>query len=390
MKILKFTILNCYIVIGILLIFNIFIFIKNKNNLKVDTTKISNILITEILFCIVLIFWVVIRSYLVKLDYSTEQFMNYAFMNAIMNTDYMPAEDIWFSGYNINYYYFGQYISAFLAKISFLQVNEGYNLMLAVIASLTFMLPYSIAYNLGKTLIEEDSKKCKKFIPYIIALITGLSISIGGTLYYPIYKWIVPNNETYVYTDAIRYIGYRPETNDKTISDIPSYSNVTKDLHAHYVDTMFVFTTLALLLQILMADKEESTKKRLMCPNVLLLGVILGVQKMTNYWDFPIYLVIISVIIIANNLLKYKISKKTILLAFLQILEIIALEELITLPFSIDLYISTTKVYFTDVTSPLYKLAVLWAFPIICFVTNLIVILRKLIKNKQNKATKGN
>lgn len=384
MKILKFTTLNCYIIIGILFLINILIFIKNKNKIEINNKKISNILTTEIIFCIILIFWVSVRSYMVKLDHTTEQFMNYGFMNVIMNTDYMPAEDIWFSGHNINYYYFGQYISAFLTKISFLQINEGYNLMLALIGSLTFMLPYTIAYNLGRALTEIDAKKSKKIISYTIAIVTGLSISIGGTLYYPIYKWISPNSESYFYADPTRYIGYRPETNDKTITDTPSYSNITRDLHAHYVDTMFVFTTLAILLQIILEDKEENTKKRMLSPKILLLGVILGIQKMTNFWDFPIYLVVISAIIIATNILKYKISKKTILIAIAQILEIVLLEELITLPFTKDLYISATKVYFTNVTSPLYKLAVMWAFPTICFIANLIVIIRKLIKDKQN------
>ena len=385
MKILKFTTLNCYIIIGILLIINIIIFAKNKSKCKLNSEKISNILIMEILFCIALIIWVIVRSYMVRLDHTTEQFMDYGFMNVIMNTDYMPAEDIWFSGHSINYYYFGQYISAFLTKISFLNVNEGYNLMLALISSFTFILPYSIAYNLGKNLIKEETKKWQKIIPYIIAVIAGLSISIGGTLYYPIYRWIAPDNETYFYADPTRYIGYRPETNDKTITDTPSYSNITRDLHAHYVDIIFVFTTLAILLQILLSDKDESNKKRLLCPSILLLGIILGIQKMTNYWDFPIYLVVISTIIIANNLIKYKINKNTIFITILQILEVVLLEELITLPFSKDLYISATKVYLTHVTSPLYKLAVMWGFPIICFISNLVVIILKIIKNKQNK-----
>lgn len=383
MKILKFTILNCYIILALLLISNIIIYLKNKDKLKINAEKISNILITELLFCAMLIFWVQFRSYISKLEPNTEQFMNYGFMNVIINSDYMPAQDIWFSGHHINYYYFGQYISAFLTKISFLQVNEGYNLLLAVVASFSFILPYTIAYNVGKILVGKISKKWHKIVPYSLAIITGLSICLGGTLYYPIYKWI-SQDSSYRYTDAVRYIGYRPETNDKTITDIPSYSNVTKDLHAHYVDILFVFTTLALLLQLLMSDKKENYKKQLLNPIIFLLAFILGIQKMTNYWDFPIYLVVISVILIANNLLKYNISKKTILTTFLQILEIVLFEELLTLPFSRDLYISATKVYLTHVTSPLHKFAVLWAFPIICLIANLIVIIHYLIKNKQN------
>ena len=386
MKILKFTVVNCYIIIGILLIINIIVFIKNKNKFKLDSKKITNILITEILFLIVFMCWVSIKSYTVRIDNSTEQFMDYGFMNAIMNSSYMPVEDIWLSGNHINYYYFGQYISAFLTKISFLQINEGYNIMLALVATFTFILPYAIACNIGKILIKEELKTWKKVIPYVIAIITGISMCIGGTLHFPIYKWIVQDSEEpYNFLHAIRYIGYRPETNDKTITDIPAYSNVVKDLHAHYVDIIFVFTTLALLLQLLMSDKKETTKHRLTCPIILLLGIILGIQKMTNYWDFPIYLVVISAMIIANTILKYKLSIKNILIGIGQILEVLLIEELITLPFTLDLYISATKVHFTNVGSPLYKLCVLWGFPILCVVLNLGIIIIKLIKNRKTK-----
>ena len=385
LKILKFSTLNCYFIMTILLIVNLFIFIKNKNNININSQKISNLLITEILFSVFFIFWTIIRSFTIPIDQYTEQFMNYGFMNVLMNTSYMPAEDIWFSGNNINYYYFGQYISAFLAKVSFLKVNEGYALILALISSFTFILPYSIVYNLGLDLIKDSTKKWKKIIPYIIAIVSGLAICIGGTLYYPIYKWFAPNHDSYFYADPTRYIGYRPETNDKTITDIPAYSNVTRDLHAHYVDTTFVFTTLALLLQILFENKLPSNKKRLLHIPIFILGIILGIQKMTNFWDFPIYLVIISAILILNTLIKYELSFKNILMGFLQILELVAIEELITLPFTMDLYISATKVYFTHVTSPFYKLMVLWGFPIICYLINLIIIIFNLIKNNNSK-----
>jgi len=56
---------------------------------------------------------------------------------------------------------------------------------------LTFSLPFSISYNLGENLIKE---KGRKVIPYVIAIITGLSVSIGGTLHYPIYNWIIPRD----------------------------------------------------------------------------------------------------------------------------------------------------------------------------------------------------
>ena len=383
-KFVKFNILNSYVIAFVVFFASLIILRIKKEKLELNKELIKNILVSEIIFSASFIEWLFIRSFHVAIDETTEQFMDYGFMNKIFNSSYFPVEDIWLSGNKINYYYFGQYISAFLSKISFMQANEGYGVMLAFMASLTFSLPFSISYNLGENLIKE---KGRKVIPYVIAIITGLSVSIGGTLHYPIYNWIIPRDsgDTYYYWESTRYIGYKPETNDKTNTEIPAYTNITNDLHAHYLDIMFVFTTLALLLELLINDEKKETKKRLLNFNILILAIILGIQKMTNYWDFPIYLVVIIVTIIANSLTKYKLEKKNVLITFAQVLEILILEELVTLPFSRDLSISATNVCFTNVTSPLYKMVVLWALPTICMIWNTILVLVEIFKNKNEK-----
>ena len=39
-----------------------------------------------------------------------EKFMDYGFVMSMLRNDELPANDMWLSGYSINYYYFGQYI----------------------------------------------------------------------------------------------------------------------------------------------------------------------------------------------------------------------------------------------------------------------------------------
>ena len=318
------------------------------------------------------------------LNSTTEHFMNYGFLNKLMNSSYLPVEDIWLSGNNINYYYFGQYITAFLNKVSTTQVEESYNLMIALLAAFLFVLPYSIGKTLGNNLIKEKTEKFAKIVPVAIGIIAGLAVSLGGTTYYTVYK-LALNEETYFYADACYYIGYRPETQDKTITAFPSYMNLEGDLHAHYMDTMFALTMLALLLQYILAEhnENESRRKRLLNGNILLIGILLGIQKMTNYWDFPIYLVIIGAVITVKNFMKYKEYKQKILVTLIQLLEIVLLEELLTATFSAGLYISATKVYLTNITSPLYKLVVLWGLPIICIIFHIVSLLYQFLKEKK-------
>ena len=383
-KIFQYTLTNCYIIIALLTVSNACIYIFNRKKININTHKIKNIFITELIFLILLFSWSYLRSLSPGIDNSTEKYMDYGYMNSIMNSEYMPPTDIWLSGNSINYYYFGQYISGYLCKISNLQVNEGYNLMIALIASLSFLMPYTIGYNLLRKplLIKNNFNKiCKN----LLATTIGLTISIGGTLYYPIFNWILNQGDTYFYADAIRYIGYRPDTNDQVCNEIPAYSNVTGDLHAHYIDIIFVFITLALLLNYILRHKKYNLNSNLLNPNIIILGLILGLQKMTNYWDLPIYFVIISAIIAAKNLVQNGFNKKNIGTIFLTILEIIIIEELVSLPFSLDLYISATTVCFANSTSPLYKMAVLWGFPVLCLIINIIILIRKYLNKKEKR-----
>ena len=383
MKILKYTNINCYVIIAILLIVNLII--AKKEKIKIDGEKIKNILISEIIFVLVFMCWTYIRGILPQIDSYTEKYMDYGYMNATMNSEYMPAEDIWYSGEHINYYYYGQYVSGFITKIANLQVNEGYNLMIAFIATLTFVLPYIIGYNLAKNFIKDTSNKKQKIIIIIIALMSALTISIGSSLHYPIYRWISKTKNTYYYPDSTRYIGYKPETKDKTITEIPSYSSVLGDLHAQYIDLIFAFTVLAILLNIILDDEEKNSKRKRFDISIFVLGILLGIQKMTNYWDLPIYFVVISCILIGKNIIQSGISKKNILTIIIQIAEIILIEELISIPFSRDLYISATKVYFTDRHSLLYKYIVLWGLPITISINFFIGLIIDFLKKRNAK-----
>lgn len=382
LKILKFTPIVCYLVIAFFAIINFIIIKKKKEQLKEIKYSWKKIVTIEMIFLFVFIVCTYVRSLMCPLNNVTEHFMNYGFINRLMNTEYLPAEDIWLSGNPFNYYYYGHYITAFINKISTTGVEESYNLMLALLATFLFVLPYSLVKNLGNNLIKDDKKKITKAIPALMGLLVALTITFSGTVYYTVYKLIL-NDEDYFYPNPCYYIGHRPETNDQTITAFPSYMNIEGDLHAHHMDTMFALTTFALLLQYMLSDEEENKVKKYLNIKILLLGIMLAIQKMTNYWDFPIYLVIMGAVITVKNCIKYKSIKQKIIVTVIQLLEIVLIEELLALTFSSGLYISASKVYMSDVRSPFYKLAVLWGLPVICIAIDVLTHIYKCIKEKK-------
>ena len=384
LKILKFTQINCYIIIGIIAIINLIILITKKDKFKDIKQNWTNIAVIEILFLLAFIIWVYIRSFMPFINSETEHFMNYGIINKLMNSDYLPIEDIWLSGNSINYYYFGHYISAFLSKISTVGVQETYNLMLALLAAFLFVLPYSIGKTLGNTWLKhnENKEKMPKFIPTVIAVVAALAVTLSGTTYYLVHR-IILNDDAYFYADVYDYIGNEPESQDKGIIAFPAYMNVEGDLHAHHLDTMFALTMLALLLQYMLSNDDETKRNKYLNLNIIIIGILLGIQTMTNYWDLPIYLVIASIVITVKNFIKYKKPKEKVLVTLAQLIEIILLQIIVTFLFSRNLYISATHVYFTNIMSPLNKLAVLWLVPIICVFIEIFAQLFNFFKEKK-------
>ena len=404
LKILRYNTLNSYLVIILFLIINfiVLIFRFNKDKFKVKNTfsfikkglnnfihsfdkkLIKNIIVSELLFIICFSFWTYIKGFNPAINNSTEQFMDYGYLNSIMQSEYMPPQDIWLSNTSINYYYFGQYISGFICKISNINASVGYNYIIAFIATCTFTLPFSLGYNLFK---DKLTKKKGKVLLIIISIAIGLSNSIGGSLHYPIYRWFNPISEEYSYIDETRYIGYKPEVPDKTATEVPAYSTIVGDLHAHYIDLAFSLVMIGLLATYFL-NKKEDTDTELKTTHLSLISLFLGICRMTNYWDFPIYIVILSAMIVAKKLICDKCDKKSIINTILTILKIILLEEIITLPFTRNLYIGSTEVAFTGIMSPFYKLLVKWGLPTLCAIVFLVLFLRNYHKN--NKTTFAN
>ncbi len=390
LKILKYTSLNCYIVVFILAIINLVIFLKNRENMSFDKNFWIRVLGLEALFFGLLVFWAYIRSFSPGVDESTEKFMNYGFLNQFLLTEYLPAQDMWYSGGLINYYYFGHYVASFMAKLSFSKVNEAFNLYIVLINSCTFILPLSIGYNLGKFLVKDDKRRIAKFIPSIVATLTGLAVCIGGTLYFPIYNFFVdrtklfPEGEdtTYHWIEAARYIGYRPDTDDKAINEIIPTSNMVADMHAHHMNTIFVFLMIALALELLVDDEKKSLKGRLLSPNLLLIGFIIAIQKMTNYWDFPIYYVFVGITLVFANFRRYKFSVKNIFITLMELAEIFLIQFLASLPFTLNFETSLTKICIAELHSPLHKMLVLWGLPVFCVLMYIVYLILDFMKNK--------
>lgn len=423
LRIMKFTVVNCYICIALIFIINAaiwaayYIINKNKENIKqnsVFTFEWSNIkgaIVCELIFFAMFLFWTYLRGCKPE-AYGTEKFMDYGFMTSMMRSEYMPPNDMWLSGSTINYYYVGQYIGVFITKAAGIEVGYGYNFMLMMLAAFAFALPYSLVYQIAKNftrtkIVRQGKNEIKenvvtgKVFPVVSGAVAGTAVCFAGNMHYPFFNWLPQSvieffgftyKESYWFPDATRFIGYNPENNDKTIHEFPCYSFVLGDLHAHVINIMFVITVLALLYAFLLARRNAMDAVRLkqaenqQKPNfikeifrleILLIGFFIGLFHMTNYWDYPIYFVVSGAIILFSNAVIYKFNKNCLFLTAAHAVVILLISMVTAWPFTASFQQMSTSIALCVNHSSLMQLIILWGLPTSAVAAFAIVLYKK-------------
>jgi uncharacterized membrane protein len=387
-SIAKFSLNNIYIYIFILIAINIYIFDKNRKEIIKDIkSNLFRIIFQEGIFIFGLFLWSYVRAHQPEIR-GLEKLMDYGFVNSALRSDTLPPTDMWAVGYPINYYWFGHFAVALLTKLSNIPSEITYNLMLATIMGMVL----SSAFVISSTLFEKLSKTSKKpgakahvilstrmdyrFIHrlksvvfaeefnkkryvYLAGIISAIILTFAGNFHTPFYV-LKNGSANYWYPDATRFIGYNPETNDKTIHEFPMYSFVVADLHGHLLNLPFVLLFLASALLIVSEKEKSSFKFR----NLILPGVLLGIMFMTSTWDFGNYLLTIGFILLFSSLKdnKFKLLK-TIWETAKLLVYIVAIGIITALPFIIHFESIAQGIKFVHSHSPLWQLAILWGFP---------------------------
>ncbi|MEA3334391.1 MAG: DUF2298 domain-containing protein [Chloroflexota bacterium] len=99
-----------------------------------------------------------------------EKFMEFAFLNAILRSANFPPIDPYFAGGTINYYYYGHYLVALLAKLTGIWSSVAFNLAVPTLFALTIVNVVSLGYTLAGRLswrgtaepVEQDSTVTKE------------------------------------------------------------------------------------------------------------------------------------------------------------------------------------------------------------------------------------
>lgn len=364
-KLIPFSQISLLLIIIFLLIVN-FLFIQ-KGLLALLKKNLKIIAFQEILFSAGLVLWSYIRSFAPDIR-GLEKFMDFGFINSILQGKFLPPADMWFAGDKVNYYWFGHLLSAVPIKLTGIPADVSYNLMLATILGMLLVGVFSIV----STLVFSLSKR---FFRRAISAgaISAILVSFAGNLHTPIYL-IKKGVAAYWYPDATRFVGYFPETLDKTIHEFPLYSFVVSDLHAHFLDIPLTILFLAILYSIISDSKNLYLK-------IIAGGIVLGGMIATNSWDFASYALAAGIIFFLARSIQKKEFFSALTTSAVKILAMIAIGVISFLPFILNFSPIAQGILPVHSRTPLWQLGVLWGFPAVMTVLFLFFIF-KFLKGK--------
>ena len=379
LKITPFTGITCVILTVICCLGSLLYGIKCKNRLPDSLPRKQAALVyqEELLYFLVFLFWTYLAGFH-PAAHGTEKYMDFGFMQAMMRSTTLPAQDMWYAGKPFNYYYGGQYLAVFLTKLTGTNVEVTYNLMRTMVAAFAFLLPFSLV----RQMLKDKLRTGREWSFCLGGILAGMAVSMSGNLHYIIYGIILrllKIKTDYWFPSSTRYIGFDSAvTGDETIHEFPSYSFVLGDLHAHVINVFLVLTVLGILYSWMKTNSGKSWRQR----EIGLLGLLLGMFLFSNTWDFMIYYVVICGTLLFGNLKRYSSGSfisQALKWSVIQWVELLAAAFLASLPFHLTFEnVMVQGIGIIKIHTAFYQFCVLWAFPLLVCVPFVIGILKSI------------
>lgn len=246
----------------------------------------------------------------------TEKPMDFMLLNAAHQARYFPAEDLWLSGHDISYYYFGHIIVAFLTNLSGVVSSTAYNLGVATIPALAGAVAFGLLFNLVRVaggsvrwavttgvaapalvLLAGNLTGALEFVrlrgwagegfwDWVAIKGLNLTAATGGVFPEDFWWWFRS-------TRVIDTLAADGSSLDYTITEFPAFSFVLGDLHAHVLAIPFLLLAICVALNAYLSPDRLGWSWLARHPaQAAALALSGGALAFINFWDFPTFLAI--------------------------------------------------------------------------------------------------
>jgi YYY domain-containing protein len=324
---------------------------RNRDGLRALLTEHWRSLVTiDLIFIGLYLVWVAYRGMNPDLWHPAmggEKPMDFAYLNAVVKSTWFPPYDPWFAGGTLNYYYFGFVLVGSLVKLLGIVPSIAYNLAIPTLFALTGLGAYTLADtlagggarrgfragiwavifvliigNLGEahmlyhgfvTVGGVDFESLIPGYPQLVSAVVGFWRVVGEGVR-------LPFRSEWWYWNATRIIPVLPGEVGP-INEFPAFTFIYADLHAHAMALPLTQAALAFALQwglgaagrITEANPEKRwdrargwVRAALPTPIASLLvgGLVAGSLRATNTWDYPTYLILMTVAFFTGSLVR--------------------------------------------------------------------------------------
>ena len=346
-QVLPFSQLFIAVVFFILCAFSIFGFVRVRQALiALVRAHIFYIIVCEVIFLgmVFLLGW--IRSYGPNIQ-NFEMFMDEGFLAAIMRSPHFPPNDMWLSGYSINYYYYAHFTIAMLAKLLGQSPSIAFNTGICIFFGLTAVNLFGVTSNIvswaryprRRTVTVSGTSERRLWPAFLrrrqtadkpqhhdrysdqpgtvlpslssaipFGLLTILMGEVLGNLASTQQWWKAHDDLPPEYWfNTTRII-------DKTINEFPAFSFLLSCFHAHVLALAFTIVAIALAFNLFLEYGGDGKGRGLrvfgsgwrLPLNLGVTALILGGLFTMNGWDFPTYLTLTIICIGLQQWMAYQ------------------------------------------------------------------------------------
>ena len=276
-----------------------------------------------------------------------EKPMDVAYLTAIVRTPYFPSYDPWFSGGYINYYYFGMVLVATLIHLTGMVPTTAYNLAVPTFFALTALGGFVVALSFAQRLKNGRPDEGRRllgvsFTTLLAGLCGALFVAVLGNLaqlkllwdavlnlssipanghallgilarfFDGLSNWLagekLPIRTEWWYWNATRVIP-AGEGEAGPINEMPFFTFLFGDLHAHMLALPYTLLALGLSLSVVRGARQglKSSWRRIEEALVLgLLALTIGALWPMNTWDFPTYTVLAAAALLIREVVRHR------------------------------------------------------------------------------------
>ncbi len=263
----------------------------------------------------------------------TEKPMDFMLLNAVTRANHFPPLDPWMSGEKVAYYYFGYLIVSIMTRLSGLQTSVGFNLGVAMTASLAVVGAFGLVYNMIAPRAQREVEAGPgtpaagfsnrvRWRPIIFGVVAAFLLAVVGNLEGLLealaatgigsagfWSWVnIDGLQSYQsahwYPDNFWFWWRATRILDGStgIHEFPFFSFLLGDLHPHVMSIPFVLLALGVAQLLLRSEGPLDLVVWLERPLWLVaFAIMIGGLAFINTWDLPTMAFMIVIAALVRN-----------------------------------------------------------------------------------------